>query len=70
LPPYKHRQIGTLMILGVGAGLNMMLLIIFRTPPKPAKIITVLVSLLIFCSLLLFWSLTVEIKSDHILVYF
>lgn len=67
---YKHRQFGTLMVTGLGAGLIMMLLILFRTPTRPAKIITLLVSLLIFCSLLLFWSLTVEVKSDHILVYF
>jgi len=67
---YKHRQFGSLMVTGLGAGLIMMLLILFRTPPGPAKIITVLVSLLIFCSLLLFWSLTVEVKSDHILIYF
>ncbi|MBE0687393.1 MAG: hypothetical protein IH585_15490 [Anaerolineaceae bacterium] len=67
---YKHRQFGSLMVTGLGAGLIMMLLILFRTPPGPAKIITVLVSLLIFCSLLLFWSLTVEVKTNHILVYF
>lgn len=67
---YNHRQFGTLMVAGLGAGLIMMLLILFRTPPGPAKIITVLVSLLIFCCLLLFWSLTVEVKSDHILVFF
>ncbi len=67
---YKHRQFGTLMVTGLGLGLIMMLLILFRTPPGPAKLITVLVSLLIFCSLLLFWSLTVEVKSDYILVFF
>jgi hypothetical protein len=67
---YKHRQFGTLMVTGLGAGLIMMLVILFRTPPGPAKLITVLVSLLIFSCLLLFWSLTVEVKSDHILVYF
>ena len=67
---YKHRQFGSLMVIGLGAGLIMMLLILFRTPTGPAKIITVLVSLLIFCCLLLFWSLTVEVKSGHILVYF
>jgi 4-amino-4-deoxy-L-arabinose transferase-like glycosyltransferase len=58
------------MVNGLGAGLIMMLLILFRTPPGPAKLITLVVSLLIFCSLLLFWSLTVEVKNDHILVYF
>ena len=67
---YKHRQFGSLMVIGLGAGLIMMLLILFRTPAGPSKIITVLVSLLIFCCLLLFWSLTVEVKSGHILVYF
>jgi len=67
---YKHRQFGTLMVSGLGAGLILMLLILFRTPPGTARIITVLVSLLIFSSLLLFWSLTIEVKSDHILVYF
>lgn len=67
---YKHSQIGTLMIFGLGAGLLIMLPILFRTPPGPAKIITLAVFLLIFVSLLLFWSLNVEVKSDHILVYF
>lgn len=67
---YKHRQFGKLMVTGLGAGFIMMLVILFRTLPGPAQIITGLISLLIFCSLLLFWSLTVEVKSDHILVYF
>jgi 4-amino-4-deoxy-L-arabinose transferase-like glycosyltransferase len=67
---YKHRQFGTLMVTGLGAGILMLLLILFRTPPGPAIIITVLVSLLVLSSLLLFWSLTVEVKSDHTLVYF
>ncbi len=67
---YKHRQFGTLMVTGLGAGLIMMLLILFRTPPGPERWITTLIALVIFCCLLLFWSLTVEVKFDHILVYF
>lgn len=67
---YKHRQFGTLMVIGLGTGLIMMLLILFRTPPGTARIITVLISMLILCCLLLFWSITVEVKSDIIYVYF
>ena len=29
MPPYKHRQFGSLMVIGLGAGLIMMLLILF-----------------------------------------
>ena len=58
------------MVTGLGVGLIMMLPILFRTPPGPAKFISLFVFVLIFGCLLLFWSLTVEVKSDHLLVYF
>jgi len=70
MQPYKHRQFGTLMVSGLGAGLILILFVLLKAPPGPARIISWSVFLLIACSLLLFWSLTVEIKPDHILVYF
>jgi len=70
MQPYKHRQIGTLMIIGLGLGTLMTLRLLFSVSSGPAKTISALISaLLIFC-LFLFWSLSVEVKSDHIRVYF
>jgi len=48
----------------------MILYYLITTPPGPAKTITALIFALLLLCLLLFWSLTVEIKSDHIHVYF
>ena len=70
MQPYKHRQFGTLMVSGLGAGLIMILFILLQAPPGPARIISRAVFLLIAGCLLLFWSLTVEEKSDHLHVYF
>lgn len=70
MQPYKHRQFGTLMVSGLGAGLIMILFILLQAPPGPASIISWAVFLLIAGCLLLFWSLTVEEKSDHLHVYF
>lgn len=70
MPSYKHRQIGTLMIIGLGSGANMTLIILLQAAPGPAKIISSLIFALIVGCLLLFWSLTVEVASDHILVSF
>lgn len=70
MPPYKHRQIGTLMIFGLGSGVIMTLILLLQAQPGPAKIISSLIFTLIVCCLLLFWSLTVEVTSDHVLVYF
>lgn len=67
---YKHRQIGTVMIVGLGTGTLMILYFLIITSPGPAKTISAFIfALLLFC-LLLFWSLTVEVKSNHIHVYF
>lgn len=70
MPPYKHRQIGALMIFGLGSGVIMTLILLLQAQPGPAKIISSLIFTLIVCCLLLFWSLTVEVTSDHVLVYF
>lgn len=67
---YKHRQIGTVMIVGLGTGTLVLLYYLFKSPPGPAKTITELIFGLLLLCLLLFWSLTVEIKPDHIHVYF
>ena len=67
---YKHRQFGTLMIVGLGSGIIMTLLILLQSEPEPAKTISTLIFVLLVICLLLFWSLTVEVKSDHVLVYF
>ncbi len=67
---YKHRQIGTIMIIGLGSGILLTLYYLIQFPPGPAKTITALISALLILCLLLFWSLTAEIKSDHIHVYF
>jgi len=70
MQPYKHRQIGTIMIIGLGTGTLMILYFLIITPPGPAKTISALIFALLFLCLLLFWSLTVEINPDHIHVYF
>ena len=70
MQPYKHRQIGTVMIIGLGSGILMTLYYLIHFPPEPAKTITALISALLILCLLLFWSLSVEINTDHIHVYF
>ncbi len=67
---YQHRQIGTLMIFGLGSGVFMTLVLLIQAQAGPAKTISALIFALIVICLLLFWSLTVEVKSDHIRVYF
>lgn len=67
---YKHTQIGTIMIIGLGSGILLTLYYLIQFPSGPAKTITALISALLILCLLLFWSLTVEINTDHIHVYF
>ena len=58
------------MVTGLGTGLIMILFLLFKSPQGPARIISWSVFLLIAICLLLFWSLTVEIKPAHLRVYF
>lgn len=70
MQPYKHRQFGTLMVSGLGTGLIMILIVLIKSPSEPARTISWSVFLLVAVCLLLFWSLTVEVKPDHLRVYF
>lgn len=70
MQPYKNRQIGTIMIIGLGSAILLTLYYLIQFPTGTAKTITALISALLILCLLLFWSLTVEINPDHIHVYF
>jgi len=67
---YRHRQVGTLILyaLGLSAAMFVALLAIVQSGPGTAVVGVVLIILLV--CLFLFWSLTVEVTSEHLAVWF
>ncbi len=65
---YKHRQIGTLILFTLGFGVVLTVAILILVPAQPVVVGLVLAMLL--SGIFLFWSLTVEVTEDKLVVSF
>jgi len=65
---YKHRQIGTLILFTLGFGVVLTTTAIILVSAQPLVISLVLVILLL--CIFLFWSLSVEVREDKLMVSF
>jgi len=65
---YKHRQIGTLILFALGFCVALTATVLILVPAQPVVVGLVLVILLL--CIFLFWSLTVEVTEDKLVVSF
>jgi hypothetical protein len=70
MPTYKHRQVGTLVLVALGLGVVMTGAIVVQAPPRDATVVVGLVLAILLVCLFLFWSLTVEVTPDRLSVWF
>jgi hypothetical protein len=70
--PYRHTQPGTVIRWALLASLPLLGLAFWLTPPPPPLIgaLRLGVGLLLLASLLLFWSLTIEVTPGHFKLWF
>ncbi len=70
MQPYKHRQIGTMMLCALGCAAAVAATMVAVISPSPGRIVVGLVLVTLLLCIFIFWSLTVEITSEYLTVWF
>jgi len=67
---YRHRQVGKLIICALGFSAAMILALLNIVPSGPGTAVAAMVLIVLLVCLFLFWSLTVEVTSERLTVWF
>jgi hypothetical protein len=67
---YKHRQTGNLLIITLGSGAALIAVLLAGAPSGSEKVVAGVALAILLLFMLLLWSLTVEVTSDHLHVRF
>ena len=67
---YKHKQIGTLVLYALGFGVVATAALLALVSPGPANVVAGVVLVVLLLCMFLFWSLSVEVTSDRLAVWF
>ena len=70
MSPYRHRQLGTGLLVAMGVGTILTLIILLFTPPQPDTFLVWIVLVILLACLSQFWSLSVELTDTHVWVWF